>query len=161
MEYIVFRKVKEPYGWLGNMSPHPVIGPDSKEYRTAEALFQALRFDDPDICEEIRNQTAPMSAKMVAKKYKDRMVVEPTSHDDCSNMFAVLMIKTAQNPDIKRQLLELPDNCVIVEDCSARPRGNALFWGAKWDGSNWIGKNKMGQIWHTVKIVVDNHPRTG
>jgi len=38
---IAFKKVKDPYGWLGNMSPHPI-----GEFRTAEHLFQATRFKD-------------------------------------------------------------------------------------------------------------------
>ena len=64
-EVIAFTKVKLPFGWLGNMSPHPIIFWD-KEWRTAEALFQAGRFvtDDP-IREEIRAEASPMSAKMI------------------------------------------------------------------------------------------------
>ena len=45
---IAFTKVKLPYGWLGNMSPYPIkFGDDT--YLTTEALFQALRFSDPEI----------------------------------------------------------------------------------------------------------------
>ena len=67
MEIIAFTKVNLPYGWLGNMSHHPVIH-DGKDYKTTEALFQCLRFKDhPEIQDQIRNKPSPMSAKMVAK----------------------------------------------------------------------------------------------
>ena len=45
MNDIAFRKVKEDFGWLGNMSPH-IVKYNDEWYRTAEALFQcnALRW---------------------------------------------------------------------------------------------------------------------
>lgn len=54
MNVITFTKVALPYGWLGNMSPHPIVVA-GKTWKTAESLFQALRFaeDDP-VREEIR-----------------------------------------------------------------------------------------------------------
>jgi predicted NAD-dependent protein-ADP-ribosyltransferase YbiA (DUF1768 family) len=43
MPDVIIRGVEEEYGWLGNMSPHPVKY-EGKWWLTAEALFQALRF---------------------------------------------------------------------------------------------------------------------
>lgn len=46
-EEIVIRRVTEPFGFLGNMSPHPVTlrhAHGDLTFRTAEALFQAWRF---------------------------------------------------------------------------------------------------------------------
>src|SRR5258708_103404 len=83
---IAFTKVALPYGWMGNMSPHPItlVG---RTWRSSEALFQAGRFSlgDP-IREEIRAQTSPMAAKMVAKREKDKMVVIPQSQEDLQLM---------------------------------------------------------------------------
>ena len=45
---ISFTKVSLPFGWLGNMSPFPILY-EGKEWKTTEALFQALRFDDESI----------------------------------------------------------------------------------------------------------------
>lgn len=51
-EVIAFTKVNLPYGWLSNMSPHPLDFGGT--WRTSEALFQSLRFSDNDIKELIR-----------------------------------------------------------------------------------------------------------
>jgi predicted NAD-dependent protein-ADP-ribosyltransferase YbiA (DUF1768 family) len=75
---IAFTKVKLPYGWLGNMSPFP-IEHDGKTWRTTEALFQALRFEDEEIRELIREQKSPMAAKMMAKKHRESMTIQPLS----------------------------------------------------------------------------------
>ena len=80
---LTFRKVKEPYGWLGNRAPYPVLA-EGVSWRTNEALFQALRFADPEIREAIRKAKSPMQAKFVAKRSKDQPVVEPMGPPDCS-----------------------------------------------------------------------------
>lgn len=59
---IAFSKVREPHGWMGNMSPHP-LEMFGKSWRTSEALFQAMRFTDEAPREEIRSKTSPMAAK--------------------------------------------------------------------------------------------------
>lgn len=45
MNVIAFTKVSLPFGWMSNMSPHPIVH-HSCEWPTAEHLFQALRFRD-------------------------------------------------------------------------------------------------------------------
>jgi predicted ATP-grasp superfamily ATP-dependent carboligase len=44
---ITFTKTSLPFGWLGNMAPYPIEYLE-KTWRTAEALFQALRFVHED-----------------------------------------------------------------------------------------------------------------
>jgi len=66
---IKFTKVSLPFGWLCNMAPFPVMY-NEKKWLTIEALFQALRFEDEKIIEEIRLEKSPMGAKMKAKKHK-------------------------------------------------------------------------------------------
>ena len=146
---ILIRKVREPDGWLGNMSPHSVDW-DRKEYRTTEALFQTLRFEDEEVIEEIRDQKSPMAAKMIAKKYKARMTVEPMSEDDLFNMRLCLLLKVEQHPKLKSQLLKT-GNEQIIEDCSKRKRGSALFWGAAFDGEKWVGENQLGKLWMELR----------
>ena len=89
---IALTKVVLPFGELGNMSPHRITY-QGKRYKTAEALFQALRFDDEEIVEAIRTSPSPMTAKMIAKKYRASMVVEPQSPQDLENMRVVLRLK--------------------------------------------------------------------
>ena len=63
---IEFTKVALPYGWLGNMYSAPILH-GGKIWKTSEALFQSMRYDDEEIIEVIRNEKAPISAKMKAK----------------------------------------------------------------------------------------------
>ncbi|MBR9800452.1 NADAR family protein [bacterium] len=146
---ILIRKVKDEYGWLGNMSPYPVSH-NGKTYRTTEALFQALRFDDDEIIESIREQKSPMAAKMKAKKHRNRMVVEPLSRDDLDNMRLVLRLKLLQHPKLRTLLFATGDQ-EIVEDCTKRPRGSGLFWGAAEANSQWIGENWLGRLWMDLR----------
>lgn len=142
---VSFTKSRLPNGWMGNMSPFPVSY-RGKEWRTAEALFQALRFDDAGVREQIRAEKSPMGAKFVAKREAAKMVVEPTSHQDLSNMELVLRLKLEQNPLLKLQLLQTGESD-IVEDVTSRQHGRNLFWGAAFDGSSWTGGNALGNMW--------------
>jgi hypothetical protein len=65
---------------------------DGKSWRTPEALFQALRFDDDAIREEIRAITSSMGTKFVAKREKAKMVVVPQSEQDVANMEMVPLL---------------------------------------------------------------------
>lgn len=143
---IAFTKVSLPYGWLGNMSPHPIWW-FGKRWNTAEALFQASRFNDPLVREAIRAERSPMGAKMVAKKWADRMVVVPTSEQDVRNMEWVVSVKLEENRELVQQLLDTGDE-LIVEDVTARPaHGNHRFWGAALVNGAWVGENTLGKIW--------------
>lgn len=146
---ILIRKVKNDYGWLGNMSPYP-IDYQGKRYRTTEALFQALRFDDDKIIESIRSQKSPMAAKMIAKKYRDHMFVEPMTEIDLDNMKLVLRLKIEQHPKLQAALIDTDDE-EIVEDCTKRPRGSGLFWGAALKEGRWVGENWLGWLWMEIR----------
>ena len=152
MKAIGFTKVALPYGWLGNMSPHPVQF-EGQEWRTAEALFQALRFQDPEIKEEIRSQKSPMAAKFVAKKYKSQMQVEPISDQDLENMMMCVRLKLKSNPQLIDELKSTGD-LLIYEDVSSRMRGNNLIWGASFQEGELIGENQLGKIWMWIRSSI-------
>src|SRR5260221_657481 len=123
MDTIAFTKVALPFGWMGNMSPYPIeFG--GKTYRTAEALFQSLRFGlaeglNLDVVEEIRGERSPMGAKMVAKKHTEKMRVIPTSPDDLALMEQVVRLKLSQHPGLLGELVATGD-ALIIEDVSNR-----------------------------------------
>jgi len=151
MRTIAFTKVTLPYGWLGNMSRHPVTH-DGKEWKTTEALFQAMRFAPPSpVRELIRAEKSPMGAKMVAKKHADQRVVEPLSEADVVLMKLVLRLKIMTYPDLKKELLGT-DDAIIVEDVTKRPGGTGSFWGAalQEDGT-WKGENVLGKLWMEIR----------
>ena len=142
---ILIRKVSEPYGWMGNMSPYAVVY-DNRRYKTTEALFQCLRFKDEDVIQEIIESKSPMSAKMIAKKHKGKMFLKPMSEEDISNMRLVIDIKLKQHAELVTELLKTKDD-FIVEDCTKRARGSGLFWGAAYQNGCWNGDNWLGKIW--------------
>ncbi len=150
MEYITFTKVKLPYGWLGNMSPYPIEFGD-KKWLTSEALFQALRFNDNEIQELIRVEKSPMSAKMVMKKNKQFITVEPHSTKDVLNMKMCLKIKLKHHPHLVDELINTGDK-IIIEDVTARgDKGGNLFWGAMLVNDKWVGENVLGKLWMEIR----------
>jgi ribA/ribD-fused uncharacterized protein len=162
IEDIAFTKVKLPYGWLGNMSPHNAAW-HGLTFRTAEAAFQASRFEaQSPVVEKILKEKSPMGAKMVAKKHASDMVVTHCSQEDIQNMYYVLLTKLALNPELRDLLLETGD-AAIIEDCSNRKHGSGLFWGAarcenpqtlKWfvkAEGNWEGTNVLGNLWMLIR----------
>ena len=144
MADISFTKVDLPYGWLGNMAPYPITF-NGKVYKTSEALFQTLRFDNNEIKELIRKEPSPMGAKMVAKKYKSNMIVLPMSEEDIKNMELCIELKFDQHPVLKQKLLRTKEH-TIIEDIGSRNGERHLFWGMKKVNGVWIGNNMMGKL---------------
>jgi ribA/ribD-fused uncharacterized protein len=148
---ISFTKVNLPYGWLGNMAPYPVEY-GGKQYRTTEALFQVLRFQGfPDIQEKIREQKSPMSAKMIAKGNKHLIPdYEFCGTQDIEHMELCLRLKLEQHPQLKEDLLATKDY-PIIENCSSRPHGTGLIWGAAFINNEWQGQNILGKLWEKIR----------
>lgn len=142
---IAIRKVRDPFGWMGNMSPHGVYWA-GVTFATAEALFQRRRF--PLLWQhmgELSSEKNPMKAKMIAKKYASEMIVTPCSDEDVNNMIITVEAKLIQNRLLP--LLLATGDAFIVEDCTNRPKGNGLFWGARRVSAfEWDGKNMLGNI---------------
>ena len=158
MHTIAFTKVTLPYGWLGNMAPFPVLY-GLLEWRTTEALFQALRFaaDDP-VRELIRAEKSPMAAKMLAKKFAAQRIVTPLTQEDVNLMETVLRLKVEQHPHLKQELLATGD-AFLVEDVTKRPGGTGSFWGAARVGDEWEGMNVLGELWMDLRQQLRDEPR--
>ncbi len=161
MKYISFTKVSLPYGWLGNMSPHKVTY-KGEVWRTTEALFQALRFNDPDIQKEIRDEKSPMGAKLKAKGIMKRLkesgdtskiAVTPLSDEDLKNMEMCVNLKVAQHPDLLKELLKTGDLPIYEDVASRGKRGSNLFWGALIENDVWVGQSHLGKIWEKVRTL--------
>lgn len=146
---ICFTKVKMPYGWMGNMSPYSIIS-EGKEYRTAEHLFQCLRFDDAAAIAEIMGETRPMAAKFAAKRNAAKMVVTPASEQDVMNMERVLRLKLEQHPQLKEALRQTGTRD-IIEDSTHQKSSRRKFWGAALENGEWVGDNVMGKLWMKLR----------
>lgn len=147
---VTFTKVSLPFGWLGNMAPYPITH-EGEEWRSTEHLFQALRFDDTVIRKEIQSAKSPFGAKLVAKKYADKMTVQPMSVKDLRNMDFVVRLKVKQHPELQEMLLATGDE-TIIEDVTSRPSGGRhLFWGMALREGVWVGDNYLGKLWMRIR----------
>lgn len=127
------------------------ISHGGKEWKSAEALFQSMRFDDPVIQEEIRAAKNGFAAKIVAKQNADKMIVAPMSEKDLEQMEVVLRLKIEQHAKLREELLATGDQ-LIVEDVTARGLGGRNgFWGASNKTGEWIGQNVLGKMWMKIR----------
>lgn len=141
-ELAIFKKTHEQWGGYSNMaSGYPLIINDI-QIRSSEALYQALKYTNyPEIQLKILEQTSPMTAKMVAKPFKE--LIRPD--------FEIIKIRIMKwcvyakllcNYDKFSHLLLESENKMIVEESR---RDN--FWGAKRTQDNkLIGINVLGRI---------------
>lgn len=148
-EMICIGGADEMYGWMGNGSPHPVEYQGTK-HATTEGLFQWLRFEGH---KEIQNQIAAgkslLEVKLIAKKNRS-LLENPDSERDLNRMRLALALKIKQHPDLGKQLLATGDK-LIVEDRTARPRGDAFYWGLALIDGQWVGENWLGQLWMELR----------
>jgi len=153
-----FGKIKEPNGWMGNMAPYPITY-NGQVWRTSEALFQSMRFNDPLIKGVIQAEESPMAAKMIAKKtiYRKHRIITPMSPEDIANMEACVLLKFQQHPNLARLLMATGKHH-IYEDASNRKGVSALFWGVHRDPKNPImpinGQNRMGEILMRLRVIL-------
>lgn len=123
MKVYAFNKTDDPsYGWLSNMSPHPVLY-NGDLWPTAEHLFQYMRYETLDDVEYIHTDTdkdtgekttrkeivnaktikaeilatgSPLVAKWLAKKYSKVISSPDVKFDDKQNAEEQLRIAIAQ-----------------------------------------------------------------
>lgn len=134
------------------MSKHAIEVPDWGYFCSSEHAFQAMRFPrDSNHVEVIRSTKSPMAAKLYAKKHANDRIVIPTSDEDVATMRSLLLIKLDYHTDV-RLCIQSTKNHSIVEDCTRRPHGTGLFWGAALrDDDIWHGTNMLGVLWMSIR----------
>ncbi len=112
-------------------------------YTTLEEAYQSSKFVDtaPEIAEQIKQSYSAHEAQKIAVANKH--LVRPDWDEIKPHvMEELLRLKLAQNPYVKKKLLETKDY-MIVEDS---PKDN--YWG--W-GENRDGKNMLGTLWMKLR----------
>lgn len=110
-------------------------------WMTAEHAYQAAKFDDLTIQEEIRKAKSAHDAKKIGKKYAD-MVRSDWSIAKLVVMEDILRHKLEQHPFIQKKLKETGDS-IIMEDSPVDS-----FWGG---GEERDGLNNLGRIWMKLR----------
>ncbi|HIA35982.1 MAG TPA: NADAR family protein [Flavobacteriales bacterium] len=156
---VVFNKVSDLFGWLGNMAPFPVTY-EGLSWPTTEHLFQAMRFEDKSIRETIRNTTNPVIVKRIAtkKEWEEMRTVEKQSDKDVENMRKCLRLKVEQHQELRGKLIHTTGTGAIIEDATARMKGSGLFWGMGQIGGKWEGENMLGKLWVELREEIGKAP---
>lgn len=138
----IFKKTHEEWGEYSNMASDFPIMINDTFIRSSEALYQALKFTDyPEIQIKIISEKSPMTAKMVAKPYKN-LVREDFEAKKIIFMKWSVRAKLLSNYEGFKSILLKSKNKIIVEE-SRRDS----FWGAKRQENNkLIGVNVLGRI---------------
>lgn len=138
----VFYKVKDAYGGLSNMAGGFPILVNGVEFRTSEALYQAMRFpDEPRVQEIILNEKSPMAAKMQSKAYRE--LTRPDWDDVRVDImeWAIKAKLICNEASFGSALLET-ENRMIVEQSRKDD-----FWGAKEVSPDaLVGQNVLGLL---------------
>lgn len=138
---VAFCKVGEEWGILGNFGRTP-LRVDGVEFRTAEQLFQTMKFTD---AEAIRAVHAARNPKMTAKHWERTHRRADWGCIVVDAMKFCLVTKFRQS-SLFRETLCRTDDAFIVEDQTSFRKKNADTWGAKLAGAEYVGPNLMGRL---------------
>ena len=138
---VAIRKVKEPWGILGNFAPTPIII-DKVEFKTSELLFQLMKFTDKEPILAIYNANNP---KMTAKHWE-----KTHRRGDWGKIIVDAMkfcfTKKYEQCEVFRQELENSKGKFIVEDQTSFRKKTPDTWGVKLQGDNFVGPNLLGRL---------------
>lgn len=147
----VFFRTRDKWGGFSNMCAGFPLVVQAEQFRTSEALYQALRFPDhPDIQELIRAEKSPMAAKMVAKGNTEKT---RSDWDDVrvGIMRFAVSLKCVQHPNEMGKLFTESGTMPIVEKSRKDP-----FWGAlETDGGMLEGQNVLGDILMDIRATIE------
>lgn len=129
-----------PWYFFSNFSSFMVFW-RGKWWMTSEHAYQAVKFEDPDIVEEIRNARSAYDVKKITRTHSDKKL-ENWQEIKLGIMEEIVRAKLEQHPYIREKLLQTGD-MEIVEDS---PKDS--FWGR---GPDWKGENHMGKIWMKLR----------
>ncbi len=123
------------YYLFSNFSAH-AIEYNGVLYKTSEHAYQATKFDDKKLRNEIILSRSPLEAKNTAYKYKD--FIKKDWHDvKVKIMYEIVKTKVLQHKEVKDVLMNTK-NDEIIENSPID-----YFWGC---GKDKTGQNQLGKI---------------
>ena len=140
-ESIAVRKVKEPWGILGNFAPTPIII-NKVSFKSSEQLFQLMKFKDE---EPVKAVYAAVNPKMTAKHWEKTHRREDWGRIIVDAMKFCLVQKYEQSEEFRKEL-ERSKGKFIVEDQTSFPKKTPDTWGVKQQGNNFVGPNLLGRL---------------
>ena len=138
---VAIRKVKEPWGILGNFASISIII-YKVSFKTSEQLFQLMKFKDAEPVLAVYQANNP---KMTAKHWEKTHRREDWGQMIVDAMKFCLTQKYEQS-EAFRQELEGSKGKYIVEDQTSFPKKTPDTWGVKQQGDNFVGPNLLGRL---------------
>jgi ribA/ribD-fused uncharacterized protein len=160
-ENMAITSFKESYSWLSNFSKHPVVF-EGMTYCSVEHAFQAAKTLDiqrptgttrdvkkaghgivyePTIYRsDFQDNANPVIAKRMGKSRKDLNFRNDWEAVKDEVMYSCLWDKFTKNDDLQQKLV----NTGTEELIEGNTWGDRI-WGCTWDGSQWIGQNRLGK----------------
>lgn len=140
-ECVTIRKVKEPWGILGNFAPTPIVL-EGVVFKTSEQLFQLMKFKDAEAVQAVYHAR---NSKMTAKKWETTHRRSDWGQMIVDAMKFCLMQKYAQNETFRDELNRTKGK-FIVEDQTSFPKKAPDTWGVKLQGDHFVGPNLLGRL---------------
>lgn len=133
---------EDKYYMLSNLSAHAVKF-EGRLFPTSEHAYQASKFIDDKVVEEIRRAKSPLEAKVVAKSKLGTSAENPNwQSDKLLTMEKILKAKLDQHLEVKNAVIST-GNAEIVEDSPVDS-----FWGCGKDGK---GESHLGKLWMKIR----------
>lgn len=140
MDTINFYRVSDEYGEFSNFSRHR-LHLDGKSWPTSEHYFQAQKFLEAGLREEIRRAATPMLAAQMGRDRRKPLRRDWESVKD-EVMLVAVRAKFSQHAELTALLLST-GAAQLVEHTQ-----NDSYWG---DGGDGRGRNRLGQILMQVR----------
>ena len=134
-EILDFYSLKDAYGEFSNFALFP-IWVDELMWPSSEHYYQAHKYTDPQLIEQIRNAASPMDAARMGRDPNIPKRSDWESYKDVAMEIAV-RAKFSQYP-ILMTLLKSTNSSVLYEHTK-----NDCYWG---DCGDRTGKNKLGLL---------------
>jgi ribA/ribD-fused uncharacterized protein len=146
---VSFHKVADEWGLLCNFA-HTPITIEGVTFKSAEQLYQMMKFADPDIIQRIwagitNNGKVCHEIKRTVKSYEAEYRREDWPRILVDAMKFVLVQKYQQCTEFA-SLLSKSRGCYIVEDQTTFPKKYADAWGVKLFGESYVGPNLLGRL---------------
>lgn len=146
LEAIYFRNSNQKWGEFSNFSLHSIFL-ENKIWATVEHYYQAQKFSQDTIIEEIHLAQTPSLAKQKASQHYKEYQLEDWDLKKEEVMFKALKAKFTQHPNLKKLLLATGDKIIVERSDSD------LYWG---DGKNNEGKNRLGCLLMELREQIIN-----
>lgn len=139
-QMLYFYERNNPYYEFTNFyAPQGGIEIDDKVWPTTEHYYQAMKFEDPALQEQVRLLATPREAFKFTKTRQNRPKIRSDwGIINLDVMRKAVLAKFSNNPKLKALLLDTGD-AVLVEDAGP----NDFFYGA---GDDCNGENYLGRI---------------